>query len=80
MDGINSNFGSLSLGAAEWNPPQQSHRNATDVQNSNTPNTTTSDLNPGQVNEFIPGQGWTVPSTNTHVAISNPITTHVGTW
>lgn len=78
MDGMNNNFGNLSLGAAEWKPHAPSNpsrdRNISSISNTN------SDLNAGQVKEFIPGQGWTVPSSNSQVGASNTNETHIGRY
>ena len=71
MDGMNNNFGNLSLGAAEWNPRGVSR-------NVSTSSNTNSDLNAGQVKEFIPGQGWTVSSANTQVVTNNANEAHIG--
>jgi PAB-dependent poly(A)-specific ribonuclease subunit 3 len=68
MDGMNSNFGNLSLRAAEWKPSQQ-HSNNT---NNSSTATTNSDLNPGQVKEFIPGQGWS-DSTASNVQVADAV-------
>lgn len=76
MDGFNNNFGNLSLGAAEWQPPShsQAQKNMQQQQLSNlryndnhnrnnNKHATNSDfVNPNQVKEFIPGQGWSVSS------------------
>ena len=78
MDGMNSNFGNLSLGAAEWKPHSQPKMRGF---NTNLSSETNSDLNAGQVKEFIPGQGWTVsPSddADNQVAASNTNETHSG--
>lgn len=63
MDGINNNFGNLSLGAAEWKPPASSSTRGVNRISSSTSHTN-SDLNAGQVKEFIPGQGWIVQSSS----------------
>jgi hypothetical protein len=62
---MNSNFGNLSLRAAEWKPRQSSNNTDDNI------TTTSSDLNPGQVKEFIPGQGWTVTASNSQLEVPN---------
>ena len=71
MDGMNNNLGNLSLGATEWKPKGV---------NTNVSRSTNSDLNAGQVKEFIPGQGWTVSPSNAQVqAMTNaPNEAHIG--
>ena len=64
---MNNNFGNLSLGAAEWKPHLQENSRGV---NMNTSSNSTSDLNAGQVKEFVPGQGWTVSPSNAQVVTS----------
>jgi hypothetical protein len=59
MDETNSRFGNLSLRATEWKPSSVSSN--FNESNSNDMN---SDLNPGTLKEFVPGQGWTASTSN----------------
>jgi hypothetical protein len=77
---MNNNFGNLSLGAAEWKPPAPSSTRGVHTNSSTGSSTsnTNSDLNAGQVKEFIPGQGWIEQSSSDHVGATNTIEAHIG--
>lgn len=61
MDELNSNFGRLSTGAAEWKPKNSTpvqHQYQQQQQQRQKQQYTETDLNPKLVKEFVPGQGW----------------------
>ena len=68
MDELDSDFGSLSMSAAEWKPSSSSSVAAAAVSGS--------DLNPEAVKEFVPGRGWStaaVEDKNTGGSLRNQI-------
>ena len=78
---MNNNFGNLSLGAAEWKPPAPSsnvHKNRNNTGTGSSTSNTNSDLNAGQVKEFIPGQGWTVPPFSDQTGTTNADKVQIG--
>jgi hypothetical protein len=67
MDELDSDFGSLSMRAAEWKPSSSSVASAA---------VSGSDLNPEAVKEFVPGRGWStavVEEENTGGSLRNKI-------
>ena len=83
MDGMSNNFRNLSLGAAEWKPlaPPSNTRDVNkDRNSSNSTSNRNSDLNAGEVKEFIPGQGWTVPTSTAQMGITNTNESQIGRY